>query len=104
MSFAKRLKELREERGLTQAEFAERVGIGTSTITRYELGDREPPLPTAVKIADFFNVTLDYLSGKSDVKEELNFSELNSLWNKMSDKNKEFFLKTGRHLITTQNK
>lgn len=100
--FAERLKELREERGLTQAEFAARVGIGTSTMTRYELGDREPTFPIARKIADYFGVTLDYLSGKTDVKEPLNFSELNVLWNRMHDMNKAFFLRTGRHLVEMQ--
>lgn len=100
--FAKRLKELREEKGLTQVEFAERVGIGTSTMTRYEIGDREPSLPIARKIADYLGVTIDYLSGKTDVKEQLSFTELNVLWNRMNDVNKAFFLRAGRHLIEMQ--
>ena len=64
--FAKRLKRIERGKGLDTSGVCR--GIGTSTMTRYEIGDREPSLPIARKIADYLGVTMDYLSGKTDVK------------------------------------
>lgn len=66
--FSERLKLLRAERGLSQQEFAKQLGnISKSSINMYERGEREPGFETLEAIADFFNVDMDYLLGKSDV-------------------------------------
>lgn len=66
--FSERLKLLRTEHGLSQQEFAKQLGnISKSSINMYERGEREPGLETLEAIADFFNVDMDYLLGKSDV-------------------------------------
>ena len=58
-------KRLRNSCGLTQAEMAEKLGISRSTIGMYETGAREPDFETLEKIADFFNVDIDYLLGRT---------------------------------------
>lgn len=67
--FYERLSLLREEKGLNKTEMAKRLGIPVSTYSNYEYGNREPDFTLAKKIADYFNVTTDYLLGR-DVKEE----------------------------------
>lgn len=67
-NFAKRLVYLRNEKGLTQDKFAELMGVSKSSISMYENGKRTPDFELEEKIADFFNVDLDYLRGRSDIK------------------------------------
>lgn len=64
--FADRLKELRKSRNITQTDFARSFHISNGTIGNWESGKREPNLETMQKIADYFNVTVDYLIGRSD--------------------------------------
>ena len=59
-----RLKELRNQHGYTQQQMADHLGITLRSYQRYESGDCEPPLSTVIAIADFFNVTVDYLLGR----------------------------------------
>ncbi|MFW6377585.1 MAG: helix-turn-helix domain-containing protein [bacterium] len=62
--FNKRLKQLRKENNLTQKELSEILNIGESTLSHYENKDREPNFDTLIKIADLFDVSLDYLLGR----------------------------------------
>lgn len=66
-SFYNRLKSLRIENNLLQKNLAEKIGLAQTTIANYEQGKRFPDETTLLKIADFFNVSLDYLLGRSDV-------------------------------------
>lgn len=59
-------KMLREAAGLTQVQIAEKLGISRSTIGMYETGAREPDFETLELIADFFNVDIDYLIGRTN--------------------------------------
>lgn len=61
MSFNEQLKKLREERNLSQSDFAKDIGLTRSAISMYELGKREPNLETLKKFANFFNVSIDEL-------------------------------------------
>ncbi len=70
-TFAQRLKLCRKRKRLTQKAAAEAVHIAFSTYRRYEQGISEPVLSDAVRIADFFGVTLDYLAGQSDYPTQL---------------------------------
>ena len=64
----KRIKELREDKGLTIKALAEELGLNVATLSTYERGTREPSINTIVQLAKYFNVTSDYLLGVSDNK------------------------------------
>lgn len=64
--FEERLKALRTSKQLSQMELAKQLKTSKSSINMYERGEREPGIETLEKIADYFNVDLDYLLGKSD--------------------------------------
>lgn len=72
-----RLKELRKEEGLSLEQVGKGVGLATNTISRYETGKREPKLETWQKLADFFNVPVDYLLGISKDRSTLTIDDLN---------------------------
>lgn len=62
--FNKIFKLLRQSCGYSQAELSEALAISRSSISMYENGNREPDFETLEKIADFFNVDIDYLLGR----------------------------------------
>lgn len=64
--FRLRLKELREKAGYSQYTFADAFNISQSTIGNWEAGTREPKFATMIRLADFFNVSVDYLLGRTD--------------------------------------
>ena len=66
MSFDKRLKELRLARNLTQKQVYESIDMSAIGYQRYEYGDREPAYKNLIALADFFDVSLDFLVGRSD--------------------------------------
>lgn len=66
MTFGKRLRILRKNRNLTQKDLADRFNVGESTIGMYERDEREPSFEFVKQLADFFNVTTDYLLGRTD--------------------------------------
>lgn len=66
MTFSVRLKELRNARNLSQKTIAEAVGMAPMAYQRYEYGTREPAFSKLIALADFFDVSLDYLVGRSD--------------------------------------
>ena len=63
----KRLKELREERGLTQRQLAEELHINSVTYLHYEKEQREPPLALLADFAEYFGVSVDYLLGLAEI-------------------------------------
>ena len=66
LSFGEKLRDLRESNKLTQREIAAKLGIKQPSYIRYENGKSEPTLECLVKIADLFDVSVDYLLGRSD--------------------------------------
>lgn len=62
----KRLVSLRKEKGLSREELSIKLGVSYSTIAKYESGSREPDIEMIDKIANLFEVTTDYLLGRSD--------------------------------------
>ncbi|MBQ7236398.1 MAG: helix-turn-helix transcriptional regulator [Clostridia bacterium] len=62
----KRLKELREERNLTQKQLSEKLNLNSVTYLHYEKSQREPPLTVLADMAKFFDVSVDYLLGLKD--------------------------------------
>ncbi|ATZ02159.1 helix-turn-helix domain-containing protein [Lactococcus lactis] len=61
--FAEQLKTLRKKNSLTQKELAEKVGVKQNSYANWENGNREPNIEMLVRIADYFDVSLDYLLG-----------------------------------------
>ena len=64
--FSERLTELRDSRNLSQKDVAKEFGVVVRAYQRYEYGEREPQLSVLVRMADFYNVSLDYLAGRTD--------------------------------------
>lgn len=83
MCFAKRLKELRLNNGLTQKELAKSIEVGRTTISEYESGKIVPKQEGLLRIANHFNVSVDYLTGVSDdpATRKQNASDLDALLN-----------------------
>lgn len=65
--FGKKLRFLRKLKGYTQEQFAEILNTTRSCISNYELGNRQPDNETVSAVADFFDVSIDYLMGRSEV-------------------------------------
>jgi len=68
MNFHERLSLLRKEKCITQTQLSVIIGLSRGTIGMYEIGKRDPDTQTIIKIADYFNVSTDYLLGKSNIK------------------------------------
>lgn len=64
-----RLRELRTERGLTQQQLADKIGVSRAQITRMEIGIRNIDSENAWKLADYFMISIDYLLGRAEYKE-----------------------------------
>ena len=67
--FSERMRELRTERGLKQREMAEIFGLKLRGYQDYEYGKTYPTVPGLIQIAKFFDVSTDYLLGRSDRRE-----------------------------------
>ena len=64
--FGERIRALRESMNFSQVKFAETFGIGQSSVVRYEKGEASPSLELLVNIADYFDVSLDYILGRTN--------------------------------------
>ena len=64
--FMKRLKELRMKKQLTLKQLADLLEITVRNYQRYEKGEVDPPTSKTIFLADYFNVSIDYLVGRSD--------------------------------------
>lgn len=65
-----RIKELRLEKGINMAQVAKELNIPYTTYVNYEKGDREPNSEMLVLLANYFNVSVDYLIGRSDLRDQ----------------------------------
>ena len=72
---SERLKSLRLEAKITQKEISNKLEIGQGTYARYEKGDRKPTGEILNKLANFFNVSTDYLLGNTDNKNSTKFED-----------------------------
>ena len=66
MDISERLKELRTKKGYSQSELADKLHVSKSTISMIEAGSRKPSYELMEQLADFFNVSMDYLRGEDD--------------------------------------
>ncbi len=67
------LKKLRTEKNMSQAELAEELSCGLSTIASWETGNRFPRRPYMEQLADIFNVDIDYLYGRTELRQNVHF-------------------------------
>ena len=68
MTFGKKIATERKKKGFSQDELAKKVGTISVTIGRYERDEIKPSIDIASKLADALNVSLDYLTGKTDIE------------------------------------
>ena len=66
MQYYSRLRDLREDRDLTQDELVAILKMHKTTYTNYEQGKREPPFELIIKLAKLYNVSIDYIAGLTD--------------------------------------
>lgn len=95
-----RIKLLRESRGLQQQELCSIIGVEQSTLANYENNRRIPSDEVKIKLADYFNVTIDYLLGRDtpetkkdpSAEESKMVNEISDIYDKLSDEAKEKLL------------
>ena len=93
MTFGQVLRMLRTENNLTQSQLAKVLGVSESTVGMYERGQREPAFEMLEAIADYFNVDMDFLTGRSEIRRETSYgfpSDFIQLFGKQSDLDAEF--------------
>lgn len=78
-NFSERFKQLRHEHCLSQQNLADQLGFSKSSVNMYERGEREPGLESMEAIADYFNVDLDYLIGRSDTPNRYNTAQASNI-------------------------
>lgn len=64
--FSERLTQLRKERGVSQAAIAKGIGVSSRAYQEYEYDKAEPRMSKLVSIADFLDISIDYLTGRTD--------------------------------------
>ena len=68
IKYYQRLKDLREDKDMTQKEVADVLGLKQQSYQRYESGNIELPMHFFVKLAEFYDVSIDYIAGKTNDK------------------------------------
>ena len=63
-----RVRDLREDRDLTQKQIAQILGMSQTGYSKYETGENDIPTAVLLKLADFYGTTTDYILGRTDVK------------------------------------
>lgn len=66
--YFQRIKDMRVDADLKQETIAKYLGIRQNVYSRYERGSQTIPLPLLIKLADFYNVSLDFLAGRTNIK------------------------------------
>ena len=66
MTFSERIVAIKKEKKILQKDIAAAIGITVRNYQRYEKGEQQPTLPVLIALADYFDVSLDYLCGRSD--------------------------------------
>lgn len=99
MTFGERLTQVRKRKNLSQAEVGKKIGINGDAYGRYERNEVKPTIEMAVKIAQALEVSLDFLTGNSDV--ELDKATLDRVQEvtKLTEKDKDYIFVTLDALI-----
>lgn len=86
-----RIRDLREDSDKTQTELANYLGITAQYYGKYEKGERELPFSRAIQLANYYNVSLDYLAGRCPYKNGQLFDDEKEIiinWRSLSERNK----------------
>ncbi|SER19810.1 helix-turn-helix domain-containing protein, partial [Neolewinella agarilytica] len=94
-----RLVQLRKEHNLSQSELAKKIGIHANVVGRYERGEAKPSIEQVLKIADVFDVSMDYLTGKVDEAIEPKLMQQMISLQQLPQKEKEHILFTLEALV-----
>lgn len=92
---SEKIKKLRVEKGYTQEDVATFLGVAPQTVYKYEKGINEPDVATISKLADFFDVSVDYLLGRDTINEPIEIAASmkdKADLSRMSEKDKEYIL------------
>lgn len=106
--FRERLKDLRRERNITQVKLGKYLDFGYTAIANYENGRNEPSIDTLIKIAKFFDVSVDYLLGCEE-KQKYGFSitkqeeELLGVYSKLREDQKGIVINLLRSMTEKEN-
>lgn len=113
VTFGERIRLLRDKKGYTQKYIASKIGVKNNTLHGYENGLREPPFEILVQLAEIYEVTVDYLLGRSsdprltkEQEEQVDkrTKELMDLFNRLGEKDQVFFKQTMENFIQTHKK
>lgn len=90
MAFYQRIKDLREDADKTQSEIADYLGTTAQYYGKYEKGEREIPFSRAIQLADFYEISLDYIAGRKNYSGNLTTDEekLIENWRLLSERSK----------------
>ena len=77
-TFGKRLRALREQRGLRQEDIGKVINVGKSAVSQWESGARIPDLETVNRLSSYFGVSVDYLLGRTDSRETPQHDKINT--------------------------
>ena len=97
MTFSESLRRFRKERGLTQKQVAEAIGIREAVYQRYDQGRAMPSVAVVMKIADAFDVPMDYLVGRNDEE-----SRLLNAYRKLDDDHRRMLMNMAAFLDNQQ--
>ena len=89
----KNLKLLRTEKGVSQQKVADAISSNQQSIHRYENGDYQPDIETLIALADYFNTSIDYIVGRTDIRNRIEKVEkyaLNKEESKLIDSFRQF--------------
>ncbi len=96
----KNLKKLRAEYGISQQQLADVIGVSRQSINKYENHNVEPDIETLGAMADYFNVSIDYLVGHDNARSsDTDTAALLRIFNLMSPKQKELYMDMGKTLL-----
>lgn len=94
MSFGSRLLVLRKAQKLSQTELGQQIDVHKNVLGKYERDEVKPSIDVAAKIADFFDVSLDYLTGKVDQEIDQEIAERVTMIQNLPEKDKDYILFT----------
>lgn len=100
-NFGKKIKELREEKGISQFELSQKIGYSKTIIYYWEKEEREPTLTAIITLCDYFNVSADYLLGRKDYDDYTNEKQIKGNNNVSNSFNNNSF--NGNNTINSNN-
>ncbi|GAA6393674.1 hypothetical protein I4100191B2_11560 [Clostridiales bacterium] len=103
MDFGDRIRRLLSDRNISQKDFAAEIGVAASTAGNYVNGMREPDYETLRRIAQYFQVSTDYLLGrKYDISTDDEQNELLLIFNSLNHNQRQLFLEQGKLLLKSK--